>query len=125
MSGAASENSRKRPSTALLTHSADADIFDLGVIEDPVLGPLAADSRFLDAAERRRFSRDDAGVQSDDSVLYGFRNPPASRQVARIEVGGQAELRVVGHCDLLRLPFKLEQRRPRTEAFLPPPHPLR
>src|SRR5258708_26716792 len=116
MSGAASENSRKRPSTALLTHSADADIFDLGVIEDAVLGPLAANSRFLDAAERRRLSRDDAGVQSDASVLDGFRNPPASRQAARIEPGGQAALRVVGPPDRLRLAFKLEQRRHRSEG---------
>src|SRR6267154_186557 len=108
MSGAASENSRKRPSTALLTHSADADVFDLGVVEDPVLRSLAANSRFLDAAERRRFSRDDAGVQADDSVLDGFRNPPASRQVAGVDVGGQTEFRVVRHRDRLCLAFELE-----------------
>src|SRR5450631_4234541 len=108
MSGAASENSRKRPNTALLTHSADADVFDFGVIQNSVLGPLAADPGFLDAAERSHFSRDDAGVQSDDSVLNGFRHTPASGKVARIEISRQAELRIIGHRNRLRLAFKLE-----------------
>ena len=35
---------------------AEAEVLDLRVVEDPVLGALAAAARFLDAAERRHFS---------------------------------------------------------------------
>src|ERR1700689_2413641 len=118
MSGAASENSRKRPSTASLTHSADADVLDLGVIEDSVLGSFAADAGFLDAAEWGHLSRDDAGVQSDDSVLDGLGNSPAPPEVARVEIGGQAEFRVIGHCDRLCFAVKFEERRHRPECLL-------
>src|ERR1700738_5070309 len=108
MSGVASENSRKRPSTRRLAHSADADVFDFGVIEDAVFGPLTSHAGFLDAAERCHLGGDDAGIQSDDTVLDGFRDSPTAREIACIDVSGQAELGVVGHADGLRFGLELK-----------------
>src|ERR1700684_2975743 len=101
MSGVASENSRNRPSTGLLTHSADAYVLQFGVVEDPVLRAFAADSRFLHAAERRYFGANDAGVEPNDSIFDGLGHPPTPRQIARIQICRQAEFRVVGHGNCL------------------------
>src|ERR1700749_483892 len=114
MSGVASENSRKRPSTALLTPSAHADIFDFRVVQNAVLGAFAPHAGFLDAAEGSNLGRNYAGIQSDDSVLDRFRNTPTAREIASVNVGGQSELGVVRHDDGLRFGVELEQRGDRT-----------
>jgi len=64
------------PADGASGNSADADVLDLGVVEEPVLRALAARARFLDAAEGRDFRRDEAGVEPDDAVLERFRHAP-------------------------------------------------
>ena len=58
--------------------AADAEVLELGVVEDAVLRAFAAEARFLDAAERRDLGRDDAGVEADDAVLERLGDAPAS-----------------------------------------------
>src|SRR4051812_18538701 len=77
----------------------DAQVLELGVVEDAVLGAFAAGTGFLDAPERRHFIGNQARVESHDAVLQRFRNAPRAGQVARIEIRGQAELGVIGHAD--------------------------
>src|SRR5271155_4114922 len=117
MSGVTTENSRKRPSTALLAHSADADILDFRVIEDAVLGAFAAGAGFLDSAEGRHLRGNDPGIQTDDSVFDRLRDAPAASEVARIYIGSQTELGVVRHGDSLRFGFELEERSHRPESL--------
>src|ERR1700691_644829 len=103
MSGVAIENSRNRPSTGRSAHAADADILELGIVENSIFRAFPPGSRLLHAPEGRDLGGDDAGVESDDAVLDRFGYAPASRQVAGIEIGGKPELRVVRHGDGLRL----------------------
>src|SRR5262249_38916835 len=48
-------------------NAADAHVLNLEVILDTVLRALAAEAGFLDAAERRHFGRDQAGIDADDA----------------------------------------------------------
>src|SRR5260221_14263223 len=57
------------PPAECVSDAAHAQIFHLEVFVDAVLRALAAQSRLLDAAERRDLVRDDAGVDADNSVL--------------------------------------------------------
>src|ERR1700753_2252513 len=107
MSGVGSEYSRKRPSKRS-AHAADADVLEFRVVEDAVLRAFAAAARLLDAAERRHLGGDDAGVEAHDAVLERLGNAPAARQIARVQVGGESELGVVGHADGLRLGLEAE-----------------
>src|SRR5580658_9516628 len=103
MSGVVIENSRNRPSTGRSTHAAHADVLQLGVVENSILRAFAAGSRFLHASEGRDLGGDDAGIQSNDAVLDRLGYPPAAGQIAGVDIGGEPELRVVGHGDGLRL----------------------
>src|SRR5260221_8539524 len=97
---------------------AEAEVLDLEKFLEPVLRSLAAEPRFLYAAERRDFGRDEAGVDPDDAVLERFGDAPDARDVAAVEVRGEAELGVVGERDGLRLVAEAEERRHRPEGFL-------
>src|SRR5580704_4219705 len=73
---------RARPASA----DADAQVLDLGVVEDAVLGALATDARFLHAAKRGDLGGNEPGVQADDAVLERLGDPPGARQIAGIEI---------------------------------------
>src|SRR5580658_6469777 len=77
----------------------NAQIFELGVVEDAVLGTLAPHARFFHTAERRDLRRDEARVDSHDAVFERLSDTPGAREVARVEVCREAELGVVGHAD--------------------------
>ncbi len=59
------------------------------------------------------------GVEPDDAVLQGLRHPPGARQIARVEIGGEAEFRGVRHADRVRLGREAKERRHRAEGLLP------
>src|SRR5678816_916772 len=79
--------------------NSEAEILDFEVLLDPVLRTLAAQSGFLDAAERRDLGGDEAGVDADDPGLEAFRGTPHAADVAPIEVRGEPELGIVRHRD--------------------------
>src|SRR6185436_11002141 len=79
-----------------LLDPAHAEVFDLEEILDAVFGALAADAGFLHAAEGGDFGGDDALVDADDAVFERFGDAPDAAQVARVEIGGEAVLGVVG-----------------------------
>jgi hypothetical protein len=93
-------------------------VLDLEVVLDAVLGAFAAEAGFLHAAEGRHLGRDDAGVDADHAVFQRLGHAPDAAHVAGVEVGGEAELGVVGHADRLGLVLEAEQRRHRAEGFL-------
>src|SRR4029079_17982379 len=77
--------------------AADAEVLELGVVEDAVFGALASHAGLLHPTERRDLRRDDAGVEPDDPVLERLCDAPRARQVARVEIRREAELGVVRH----------------------------
>src|SRR5450830_400430 len=96
---------------------AQAEIFDFQVVFDAVLGTFTAQARGLDAAERRDFVGDQPGVDTDHAVFQGLGHTEYTAQVTGVEVGGQAELGVVGHRDHFGFVLEAEQRRQWTEGF--------
>ena len=58
------------------------------------------------------------GVDADDAVLQRLGDAPDAADVAAVEVGGEAELGVVGQRDRLVLGREAEQRRDRAERLL-------
>src|ERR1700684_2340792 len=79
---------------------------------------LAADARFLDAAERRKLARDRAGVDPDHPVFERLGDAPHPAQIAGVEVRREAELRVVGEADDVVLVLEAKDRRYGTEGLL-------
>src|SRR6266567_8527436 len=69
---------------------AHAQVLHLEVLLDAVLGALAADAAFLDAAEGRDLRGDDALVDADDAVFERLGSAPDAADVAAVEVGGEA-----------------------------------
>src|SRR5215207_6734770 len=98
--------------------AAEAEVFDLEEFLDAVLRALAADAAFLHAAERRDLGRDDALVDADDAVFERLGDAPDAADVAAVEIGGEAELGVVGHLDRLGIGLEAVERRDRAEGFL-------
>src|SRR5690349_21720880 len=117
---AASSGMSRRPDTLMAgarSDAADADVLELGELEDAVLRAFAARAALLHAAEGRDLGGDQPGVQADDAVFQRLGDSPGTRQVTRVDVGRQPELGVVGEADGLRIVFDLEQRRHRAEGF--------
>ena len=75
---------------------AHAEIFDLEEILDAVVRAFAAEAGLLDAAEGRDLGGDDAVVDADDAVFERLGDAPDAADVAAVEIGGEAELGVVG-----------------------------
>src|SRR5437016_4450249 len=67
---------RTKSGIPLPVDAAEAEVFDLEEFLDAVVRALAADARFLHAAERRDLGRDDAFVDADDAVFQGLGDPP-------------------------------------------------
>ena len=66
--------------------AAHAEILKFDELVDAVFGALAADARFLHAAERRDLGRDDALVDADDAVFERLRRLPDVADVAAVEI---------------------------------------
>src|SRR5690606_7301973 len=97
MSVAAQDSPRHFDGSNSMLLNGRANILEFGVVENSVLRPFSTEAGFLDTAEGRHLRRDQAGIQAYDSVLERFGHPPRSRQIARVDIGGQAKLGVVGH----------------------------
>src|SRR5689334_1396011 len=105
--------------TSLLTRSrncstvdvAHAEVFDFEEFLDAVFRAFAADAAFLHAAEGGDLGRDDAFVDADDAVFERLGDPPDAANIAAVEIGGEAELGVVGHLDRLGLGLEAVERR--------------
>ena len=57
-------------------------------------------------------------IDADDAVLERLGDPPDPADVAAVEIGGEAELGVVGHPDRLLFRVEAEQRGDRAEGLL-------
>src|SRR3954469_3385732 len=97
---------------------ADAGVLHRQVVLDAVFRALAADARFLDAAERRDLGRDQALVDADEPVFERLRDPEGAAEVAGVEIRGEPVFRVVRHPHRLGLVLEAEQRRERPEGLL-------
>ena len=91
------------------------DVLRLGKLQQPVVGTLAADAGLLHPAERRGRVGDQAAIQPDHARLERFGDPQPAAQVARVDVGHQAELRRVRPPDRVRLVGEPHHRRYRAE----------
>src|SRR5438270_7670192 len=98
--------------------TAHAEVFDFEEFLDAVFRAFAADAAFLHAAERGDLGRDDAFVDADDAVFERLGDAPDAADVAAVEIGGEAELGVVGHLDGLALGLEAVERGDRAEGFL-------
>src|SRR5215510_5498917 len=96
-----------------------AEILDLEVFVDAVLRSLPAEAGFLHAAERSLGGRDQAGIDPDDPVLQGLRDPRDAAEVAGVEVRGEPEFGVVCEADRLLLGLKAKERSDRAESLFP------
>src|SRR5581483_9278321 len=108
---------RRRPGSAV--DPAHAQVLDLEVVLDAVFRAFAADAAFLDPAERRDLGRDDALVDADDAVFQRLGDAPDAADIAAVEIGGEAELGIVGHADRLFVGGEAVERRHRAEGLLP------
>src|SRR4051794_25689219 len=77
---------------------------------EPQWGARWADAAFLDAAEGGDLGRDDAFVDADDAVFERFGDAPDAADIAAVEIGGEAELGVVGHLDRRGLSLEAVER---------------
>src|SRR6266478_3104950 len=88
----------------------DIDALQLRVVLDRGDAVLAADAGLLAAAERCLDRCDVVVVDPAYSRLEGGDNAVRTRQVAGEDPGGEAELRIVGAADGLRLAVEGEHR---------------
>src|SRR5262245_39231850 len=65
-------------------------------LHQPFMRTLAADAALLHAAERRRRIRYDAAIEPDHAEVEPFRDPHAAAEVARVQIGDEPVLGVVG-----------------------------
>src|SRR5690606_19413523 len=79
--------------------AAEADVLGVHVLVDAVARAFTAHARLLDAAEGRHRGADEAGIDAHHAGFDGIGHAPHAREIAREEVGGQAELAVVGDGD--------------------------
>src|SRR5919198_5669875 len=89
------------------------DVLDLEVLLDPLEAALAADAGLLDAPERSAGVRHHALVEPDHAALEALDHAQTALQVARVDVGDEAVLRVVGRRDRLLLGAERRHRRDR------------
>src|SRR6202035_246347 len=92
-------SSARRNAAKLPVDAAHAEVFDFEEFFDAVFRAFAADAAFLHAAEGGDLGRDDAFVDADDAVFERLGDAPDAADVAAVEIGGEAELGVVGHLD--------------------------
>src|SRR5215831_6304144 len=83
----------------------------------PYFEPSRPMPLFLHAAERGDLGRDDALVDADDAVFERLGNAPDAADVAAVEIGGEAELGVVGHLDRFVVGLEAVERGDRAEGL--------
>lgn len=71
--------------TFMLLH-AEADVLEVGVLVQAVLGAFLAKARVLEASEGRLAGGDEPFVHAHQTHLQRLRHPPYLTQVIRIEV---------------------------------------
>src|SRR4051812_45488952 len=72
------------------------DVLRLEVLLDALAAALAPDAGLLDPAERRRRVGDHPLVEADHPGLQPLDDAEGALEVGRVDVGDEAELRVVG-----------------------------
>src|SRR5438034_11483390 len=92
----------------------DDDRFYLGVLLDPLVASLAAETGLFEPAERDLVGVAGRVVGADEPVLELLGHPDEPSRVARVEVGGQPELRRIGAPD--HLLFRVEHADPSGRA---------
>src|SRR5690606_4009582 len=95
--------------------AAHHEIFDFGELLDAVARALATDARLLDAPKRCLGGGDEPRIDADHAVVERLGHAPHPAEIARIEIGGEPELRRIGEADHLLLVAEAEQRRHRAE----------
>lgn len=83
-----------------------AEVFDVGVLLDSIMGALSADAGLLDPAERCLGSGYDAFVDADHAHFQSLGHPPHLGQVVAVEVAGQTRTSSVGDGQNLLFSFK-------------------
>src|SRR5215212_5471665 len=94
------------------------DVLDVQVLVDALGTALAAEAGGLDAAERRRRVGDHALVEADHAGLELLDHPERALDVARVDVGDEPVLGVVGGGDRRVLVVEADDRRDRPEDLL-------
>src|SRR5215475_8538343 len=112
-----------RPYTEIATkpggsNSTHAQVLYLEEVLDAVFRAFAAGAGFLHAAEGGDLGGNNSGVDADDAVFDLLRHAPDAADVAAVEIGGEAELGVVGEADGVLLGLEAEERRHRPEGLL-------
>src|SRR5262249_36492200 len=90
---------------------------DLDVLVDAILRAFTAQAGFLHATKGRDFRRDDTRVDAYDAIFERFGYAPNARNIAAIEIRGQAKFRVIGKRNGLRLRSEAEKRRDRAKRL--------
>src|SRR5581483_6173885 len=118
--GAHADDSANRSAAELrMASDAQAEILDLQVIVDAVLGALSPETGRLHAAEWRDLRRDESGIHADYPGFDPLRDAPDAAEVARVEIGGEPERRRVGLGDRVVLVAETENRRDGPERLFP------
>src|SRR5688572_20901335 len=103
--------------TQLFRDVAEAQVLHLEELVHPVLRAFAADTGFLDPAERRHFGRNDADVDAHDSRLDAFGDAPDASDVAAVEIRRETVLGIVRELEQVLLALEAVQRRHRAESL--------
>src|SRR5579859_3968804 len=94
------------------------EVLDFDKLLDTVLRAFAPDAGLLDAAKGGHLAGDEPLIDSDDAIFQSLGHAPDAPGVARVEVGGQAELGVVAHRDDFLLGGEAGQRSDGAERLL-------
>src|SRR5882757_8848101 len=91
---------------------------NLQIFLDTEFGSCAADSRLLDASERRHLERDRTGVEADHAELQPLSDAPRTVEVGCVEIRGQSVGSRVGDLKGFLLVLESEKRSDRPEGLL-------
>src|SRR3954469_18008237 len=94
------------------------DVLGLEVLLDALAAALAPDAGLLDPAERRRGVGDHPLVEAHHAGLQPLDDAEGALEVGRVDVGDEAELRVVGGGERLVLGLEALDRRDGAEDLL-------
>lgn len=94
------------------------NVLDLSVVIEAVLRALAAEARLLDTTEGSSSVGDEAGVDTNHTVLELLGDAEGALHVVGEEVGGKTSAAEVGTLDDLLLSLELEERGDGTESLL-------
>ena len=68
-----------------------AQILDLEIFFDPVLGSFASQSRLLHPTERSYLGGNQAGIDAHDAIFQSFGKAPDTIKVTSVEIRGEPE----------------------------------